>query len=202
MDKDNVNKSGNLISYLVVFFIALYFANKMIPGPSSKPVDFSKAILTEQNIRIALKNEVLQVIPSDHSFPADIIKINIKDNPDVTGQKDIEIFFEPEFWDETHLVKIVGGTMIKVGKTLFINPEIETITLLAVVDMVNKYGQSSKQIGVKIKLSRQLASKVNWAGLAEYHTLDPGNIYRLADDYLINPGIARFLNWAEINFDN
>jgi hypothetical protein len=64
--------------------------------------------------------------------------------------------------------------------------------------MTDQYGKTSTEVVTKIVLTRDLAQKVDWKGLAERHVTDPGNIYRIADNYNIHLGILNKVKTDEV----
>ncbi|MFY9273163.1 MAG: hypothetical protein WBJ83_10850 [Thermacetogeniaceae bacterium] len=167
---------------------------------TKKQFVWTTAEVTEDNIKAALaKNSPATPIVTDSDFPKSITKITIQDSTTKPGQKNIEITYKAgTAWDETDIVKRAGGTMIQAGSILFENPKIEQITLIALTEMTDQYGKTKLEEGTKITLNRETASKIDWKGLADRHTTDPGNIYRIADNYYIHPGIYKNVKPNEV----
>ena len=138
-------------------------------------------------------------IALDSDFPGDISDIKVVDNVSKPGMKNILIYYKPgTSWDETDFVKRAGGTAINVGSLLFSNPKIDEVTLFTQTEMTDQYGKTSLDSVVKIVLNGDIAKKVDWTGLAERHISDPGNIYRICDNYSIHPGILKKVKLSEI----
>ncbi|CEP67833.1 Uncharacterized [Moorella glycerini] len=173
------------------------------PEPTSSQkqasIDWPTAEITEQNIRSALSGEApANPISKDLKFPENITQISIE-NHAKEGQKSILIYYKADTaWDETDFVKRVGGTAIVAASILFQNPKIEQLGIFAQADMTDQYGKTSTEVVTKIVLTRDLAQKVDWKGLAERHVTDPGNIYRIADNYNIHLGILNKVKTDEV----
>lgn len=171
------------------------------PTSSSKqaPIDWPTAEITEQNIRTALSGKApVNPVSKDLKFPENITQISIE-NHAKEGQKSILIYYKADTaWDETDFVKRVGGTAIVAASILFQNPKLEQLGIFAQTDMTDQYGKTSTEVVIKIILTRDLTQKVDWKGLAERHITDPGNIYRIADNYNIHLGILNKVKTDEV----
>ncbi|WP_018086441.1 hypothetical protein [Desulfurispora thermophila] len=162
-------------------------------GEKKEAFNWAGSDVTVDTVKKALEQKTpAKPVFSDTDFPQNITDVQVLDNVAKPGQKNILIYYKSgTVWDETDFVKRVGGTAIQVGSVLFTNPKIEQVALFAQTEMTDQYGKKSLEVGAKIVLSREIAEKVDWKGLADRHTADPANIYHLAKDYYIHPGILR-----------
>ncbi|WP_198470422.1 hypothetical protein [Acetomicrobium sp. S15 = DSM 107314] len=159
-----------------------------------KKIDWPSAEVTEENIRAALSQKPsIDPLWKDSNFAEKITKIEITDHAAKPGQKIINIWYEMgDVWDETDLVKKAGGTTILINSMLFQNDKVEWVTVFAQAKMTDQYGNTELEPVVKIGITKEIANKVNWEGLAEKHAgSDPGNIYRIADNYNIHYGVLK-----------
>lgn len=171
-------------------------------GSTSQPAafDWSKSDITNDTVKQAL-NQKSEVDPTnkDDKFPADITSIDIENNETDSALKDIIIHYKPDAaWDETDLVQKAGGTAIVAGSLLFKNNKIGEVIIFTNTDMTDQYGKTADTPAIKIVLNQDLASKVDWKGLSDKHLLDPGNIYRIAADYYIHPGIMKNVKSSDV----
>lgn len=165
-------------------------------------IDWPTAEVTEENIRTALSQKpTIDPLWKDSNFAEKITKIDITDHAVKPGQKIIGIWYEmDDAWDETDLVKKAGGTAIIINSVLFQNDKVEWVTLFAQAEMTDQYGNTNLKPVIKIGITREIANKVNWKVLAEKHaSSDPGNIYRIADDYNIHYGILRHVKLDKVH---
>jgi hypothetical protein len=72
------------------------------------------------------------------------------------------------------------------------------LAIFAETEFTDQYGNKNTSTGAKIVITRDIADKIDWKGLAERHVTDPGNIYRIADNYSIHPGIRKNLKLNEV----
>lgn len=159
-----------------------------------KKIDWPSAEVTEENIRAALSQKPsIDPLWKDSNFAEKITKIEITDHAAKPGQKIINIWYEMgDVWDETDLVKKAGGTTILINSMLFQNDKVEWVTVFAQAKMTDQYGNTELEPVVKIGITKEIANKVNWEGLAEKHAgSDPWNIYRIADNYNIHYGVLK-----------
>lgn len=166
-----------------------------------KKIDWPSAEVTEENIRAALSQKPsIDPLWKDSDFAKKITKIEITDYAAKPGQKIINIWYEMgDVWDETDLVKKAGGTTILINSMLFQNDKVEWVTVFAQAKMTDQYGNTELEPVVKIGITKEIANKVNWNGLAKKHAgSDPGNIYRIADNYNILYGILKHVKLDEI----
>lgn len=170
------------------------------PAVSQKETakDWSTADITEETVKAALagKSEAKPTF-TDKSFPEDITEISIIDTGD--GKKNVWIYYKPESaWDETHLVKMAGSTAIFACSILYQNVQIGDVAFFTQGDFTDQYGKSKTDVAVKLVISNDLAGKADWKGLATRHESDPGNIYRISDNYKIHLGIKKNIKANEI----
>lgn len=164
-------------------------------------IDWPSAEVTEGNIKAALSQKPsIDPLWKDSNFAEKITKIEITDHAAKPGQKIIDIWYEmDDAWDETDLVKKAGGTAIIINSILFQNDKVEWVTTFAQAKMTDQYGNTHLEPVVKIGITREIANKVDWKGLAEKHaSSDPGNIYRIADNYNIHYGILRHVKLDKV----
>jgi len=156
--------------------------------------------VTEDNIRKALSGKApVDTVLKDSEFPKNISSIEIVDNANIEGHKNVMLHYTSgTVWDETDLVKKAGGTAIIAGSILFNNPKIETVGLFTETEMTDQYGNTEQEVVIKIVLTCEIANKINWEGIADRHITDPGNIYRIADNYFIHPGVLKNLKLDEV----
>jgi hypothetical protein len=157
-----------------------------------KPFNWPKEDITVETVKLALKQKApASPVSKDLRFPKNITDIIIL-NSNNPGHKIVTIYYKSgPYWDETDLVRRSGGTAIEVGSLLFLNPKIDQVSLFALVKMRDQYGNEKLDVGTKIILKKDMAIKANWKGLAEIHELDPTNIYKIAAEYYIDPGILK-----------
>ena len=149
---------------------------------------------------------VLKLTSSGASVPGaikitkdNIIKIDVLKNVPNQGENTVSIYFKPgAVWDETDLVRGVGGGIIAASSGLFANSSVSRVVYFAQAETTDQYGKTATQTVIKVDLSRNIADKVDWAGLADRHLTDAGNIYRIADYYKINSGIRGRINTDKI----
>ncbi|NLT20944.1 MAG: hypothetical protein GXY16_08095, partial [Syntrophomonadaceae bacterium] len=161
--------------------------------------DWSTADITEDTIKAALagKTDVMP-IPIDNDFPKSITKIEILDIGN--GKENVWIYYTMgSVWDETDLVKKAGGTAIFAGSILYKNPNVEDVAIFAQGDFTDQYGKSNVSTAVKIVIKNPMNEQVDWKGLADLHVTDPGNIYRIVDNYSIHPGVFSELKKNEVS---
>ena len=169
-------------------------------APIAVPVATSPAPIVPQGSPVLPEltpETVLQLSSSGVSVPGAIkitkdntVKIDVLKNVPNQGDNTVSVYFKPgAVWDETDLVKGVGGGIIAASSGIFSNQSINRVVFFAQAEMTDQYGKASTQTVVKVDLSRSLADKIDWKGLADRHLTDPGNIYRIADYYKISPGI-------------
>lgn len=165
-----------------------------IETATSELFDWARAEITASNIKTALSQGFsANPIMLDYHFPQDITQIEVTESTKSNGYKNISISYYPTmlFINESHLVKVAGGTFIAACSKLFENPKVQLVSLSTVVDMTDEYGKTKTEPVIQITMMRQTADKVDWKGLAQRLSPDPGNIYRIADDYYIDPNILR-----------
>lgn len=182
------------ILMLCMFVLVIYTGTSYGWFGKKNKIDWPIAEVTEENIRVALSQKPsIDPLWKDSNFAEKITKIEIIDHAAKPGQKIINIWYETgDAWDETDLVKNVGGTAILINSVLFQNDKVEWVTMFAQAKMTDQYGNTELEPVVKIGIKRETADKVNWEGLAKKHAgSDPGNIYRIADNYNIHYGILR-----------
>jgi len=198
--------------FYVMFIVALIDVISEGPTPQNtdieKPVTSSQkeptlnwptADITEENINKVLASDTdVDPISMDIEFPNNISKVEIIDIGD--GKKNVWIYYAMgSVWDETDLVKRAGGTAIFAGNILYQNPNVEDVALFAQGEFTDSYGNTSLDTAVKIIMNKALADQVDWKGLADRHTTDPGNIYRIVDIYSIHPGVLSRIKASEID---
>jgi len=169
-------------------------------GGEKEAFNWAVSDVTVDTVKKALEQKPpAKPVVRDTDFPKNITEVKVIENLAKPGQKNIHIYYKScTVWDETDFVKRVGGTAIQVGSILFMNPKIEDVALFAQTVMMDRYGKESLEVGAKIMLSRNLARKVDWKGLADRHVVDPANIYHLAEGFYIHPGILRNVNLHEV----
>lgn len=178
-------------------------ASEAQPAPEKPSFDWAAADVTENNIKSALAEETTidSGITTDVNFPDDITEIQIIDITEKEGQKRLLITYKLDnAWDETDFVKKAAGTILVAGSQLFVNTKIEQITLISQTEMTDKYGKSELTDVASITLTRETADKIDWKGLAWRQVTDPGNMYRVADNYYIAPGILKDVKFDEVKF--
>lgn len=161
--------------------------------------DWSTAEITEETVNKALAGKT-DVKPSSMGidFPDTITEITIVALGD--GKKNVWIYYSMgSVWDENDLVKKAGGTAIFTGNLLYNNPNVEDVAIFAQGEFTDQYGKTSLDTAVKIVLNKSLADQVDWKGLADRHVTDPGNIYRIVDNYSIHPGVFSKLKKGEVS---
>jgi len=199
MPENGENKKkgkGTGIGCLIILIVLVVIGIMLFKGDSSNKSSSSwpSAEVTERNIRAALSQKPsIDPLWKDANFAEKITKIEVIDHAAKPGQKIINIWYETgDAWDETDLVKKVGGTAILINSMLFQNDKVEWVTVFAQAQMTDQYGNTELEPVIKIGITREIANKVNWKGLAEKHAgSDPGNIYRIADNYNIHYGILK-----------
>lgn len=161
---------------------------------------WAEAAVTVETVKKALKEKPpVEVTYTDLDFPKNITDVQVIDNANKPGQKNIMIYYKSgAVWNETDMVRRAGGTAIEICSILYANPKVEDVAIFAQTEMTDQYGHTSLENGVKIVITRDIANKANWKGLAERHTTDPGNIYRISGNYYIHPGILKNVDLEKI----
>ena len=204
-EKKEPSKKDTAIGCLALIVIAtalIFLLKGCFGGDDTKTVtiDWHASEIAVENVKASLAgNYGFKPSSIDIGFPGDISKVDIIDNAANPGMKNIQIYYQPaSYWDETDFVKDAGGTAIYAGSVLFANPKVEEIVMYAQTEMVDQYGKTNLDNGVKIVIDRELAAKSNWQGLAQRHTSDPGNIYRICGNYSIHPGLLKNVKTEEV----
>lgn len=201
-----------------IFYITFLVAciNVISEGPAPQNVDTEKPVtssqkepepafewgtsdITKENVVKALagKNDV-KPISMGTDFPDNITEITIVGLGD--GKKNVWIYYSMgSVWDETGLVKKAGGTAVFASNILYQNPNVEEVALFAQGEFTDQYGKTNLNTAVKIVINKSLADQVDWKGLADRHATDPGNIYRIVDNYSIHPGVMSAVKTSEID---
>lgn len=200
--------------FYIMFIVAFIDVISEGPAPQNtnteKPVksgqqepepafEWGTADITKENVVKALAGKTdTGSISMDRDFPESVREIEVISLGD--GKHNIWIYYPMgSVWDETDLVKRAGGTAILAGSILYKNPNIEDVALFAEGEFTDQYGKSNVNTAVKIVLKRSLADQVDWKGLADRHVTDPGNIYRIVDNYSIHPGVFAQLKKNEVS---
>lgn len=178
-------------------------AAKKAEGVKQEPAvnngSWATAEITEDTIKKALagKSDAKPTF-TDSNFPKDITEIRIIDIGE--GKKNIWIYYKPKSsWDETHLVKMAGSTAIFGCSLLYQNAQVGDVAFFTQGDFTDQYGKSKTDVAVKLVITSDLAKKVDWKGLAEMHESDPGNIYRISENYNIHLGVKKNIKSEEIS---
>ena len=188
---------------LVTGFVAMGIGGAILPEeqqtskePSNqkKEVGWLNANVTEDAVRAALSKErTADPVWKDDRFPKNITEIEIYDLFEPEGQKKVAIRFKPEsILYETDFVRKVGGTAIGICDILYRNKMVEEVCVFAQLEMTDQYGKSELENVIKICITKAIANKIDWNGP------DPGNIYRIADNYNIHLGILRNVDLNEV----
>ncbi|MFA5385898.1 MAG: hypothetical protein WC364_14795 [Eubacteriales bacterium] len=140
-------------------------------------------------------------------FTADNAKMALAQNKDfeqaevVIEGGNAQVIVKPEtFWDDTDLVKMAGEAAISAGDILFKNPNLAQLKVITSAVMTDQYGNEKTESAAYLIIKRETAGKINWTGLAERHISDPGNIYRVVDDFYVHPGVLKNVKTTEIKF--
>jgi len=192
---------------LIVIVVAVIVVVSALSGGGDK--EAGKALetwasatdISQEAIATALGTKPpAEPVADDYKFPKSISKIEVSDNAG-GGKKVNVVFTSADVLDETDFVKRAGGTAIEIGSILFQNPEISMVIIVDQIEMTDKYGKKKLEDGAKLILDKATADKVDWKGLADNHTMDPGNIYRLTNTYEINPGILKNVKLDEVKLN-
>lgn len=154
-------------------------------------INWTNAEVTADNVKAVLSGKAsVNPVPSDSKFPESIYNIDVIEN--VEGNKNILIYYNSgDAWDETDFVKKVGSSAIIAGSMLFDNPRIDQVGIFTSTNMTDQYGKTKSETVAKIIINRKTADKIDWKGFSDRHVNDPGNIYRVADSYVIHPGVLK-----------
>lgn len=190
--KSKAAGAGCLTILVVLIAIGIMFFAK---GGSSKPSSWPTSEITPETVAAALKEDSgLNPIWECRNFKDNIVKVEVIDSAINPGHKNLSVFFKiGQVWDETDLVRCVGGTVLSACSILYQNPKVDTVGMFALGEMKDQYGNSSLETVVKIIFNRDIANKINWEGFTEQFNLDPGNIYRIAESYHIHNGVLRYV---------
>lgn len=163
------------------------------------PEGWPAADITKDTVKAALDGKTdVKPSPMDSDFPDNISEIRIIGLGD--GKKNVWIYYSlGSIWDETDLVKKAGGTAIFTSNILYKNPNVEDVALFAQGEFTDQYGKSDMDTAVKIVIRKSLADQVDWKGLANLHATDPGNIYRISENYSIHAGVLSEVKSSEID---
>ncbi|USB32534.1 hypothetical protein [Paenibacillus sp. YPG26] len=164
------------------------------PGVEEPAFDWSKADVTEENVRKALANEVTAVsIPLNETtfrrFAA---------SSDTTGEY-IEITVNPgAFWDSKDFVKIDGGSLIAYSKILFNNPKVYEVSVSVNIDNVS----GGENDGVYISWRREQVKDVDLEKVLDNVIGDYTVPYQLARKYSIQKELYDSLESFDLPKDN
>ena len=162
---------------------------------------WKKETLTEQNVKnaLAIETDVTNAALEDLSYVNSITKITIADDLNGLGKKDILIYYTVNSsWDETHFVKTAGRVAIAACSTLFQNPDVNSVSMLAETKVIDQNEKSSLDTGVQIDIGQATAAKIDWQKTADRSGSYPGDIYGIADRYYIHPEIMRNVKTDEV----
>jgi len=196
--KSKAAGAGCLIIILIVLIaIGIMFFKR---DGSSKPSSWPTSEITPETVTAALKEDSgLNPIWQCRNFKDNIVKVEVIDSAINPGHKNLSVFFKiGQVWDETDLVRCVGGTVLSACSILYQNPKVDTVAMFALGEMKDQYGNSSLETVVKIIFNRDIANKINWEGFTEQFNVDPGNIYRIAESYHIRNGVLRYVKSDKI----
>lgn len=190
--KTKATSAGCLIILVVLIAIGIMFFKR---NGSSKPSSWPTSEITPETVAAALKEDSgLNPIWECRNFKDNIVEVKVIDSAINPGHKNLSVFFKiGQVWDETDLVRCVGGTVLSACSILYQNPKVDTVGMFALGEMTDQYGDSSLETVVKIIFNRDIASKINWEGFTEQFNVDPGNIYRIAESYHIHNGVLRYV---------
>ena len=190
--KTKATSVGCLIILVVLIAIGIMFFKR---NGSSKPSSWPTSEITPETVAAALKEDSgLNPIWECRNFKDNIVEVKVIDSAINPGHKNLSVFFKiGQVWDETDLVRCVGGTVLSACSILYQNPKVDTVGMFALGEMTDQYGNSSLETVVKIIFNRDIANKINWEGFVEQFYIDPGNIYRIAESYHIRNGVLRYV---------
>ncbi|MDI6711450.1 MAG: hypothetical protein QME76_12350 [Bacillota bacterium] len=160
-------------------------------GATTAPqVDWPTADVTSENVKAAiggLDDPGHAVKVKGHLVSVDVTDHAGTDDP---GDKIVTVVIDPgEVWDETHFLKIAGGSATAAMEVLFKNPKVQRVVFEAQTTMVDQYGKSNKETGARIMLERATADKIDWKGFKDKQLVAYTSIYDIADDWDVHPGI-------------
>lgn len=198
---ENARKKTGCAALLGGFILLLVIALLLTPrgcrreDPSALK-SWAGGEVTETSVRAALSSAPHKLkVMDDPDFPDNIDRVDVVDSAAAgEGHKNVAIFFKTWATSETALLEKVGGTFIFACSVLYGNPKVETVSLRAMAQMRDELGNTSDEVVARLELSREVARKINWEGLATRHSGDPGNIYRIATDYYVHPAVLANAN--------
>lgn len=207
MENAEPKKKKNIGCLVVIVILALIVIITLASGggDDSKTtsgdslVTWTSAEVTVDTVKTALAGKApISLVLADSSYYQNITDVQVVNHQN-NGKKNILVYYKSgTVWDETDMVKRSAGTAILIYSILYQNPQVEQVAVFAQTDMTDQYGKTSTETGVKIVLNRETADKIDWKGLADRHTTDPGNIYRLAENYYVHPGILKNVKLDEV----
>ncbi len=198
-EKSQVDKKASTaagVGCLIILIVIIVIIGFKFFGSSSKSVSsWPTSEITPETVAAALKEDSgLNPIWECRNFKDNIVKVEVIDSAINPGHKNLSVFFKiGQVWDETDLVRCVGGTVLSACSILYQNPKVDTVGMFALGEMTDQYGNSSLETVVKIIFNRDIANKINWKGFTEQFNVDPGNIYRIAESYHIRNGVLRYI---------
>lgn len=152
------------------------------PKPTELVFNWHSAEVTEENVRLALENNVstAMAIPiKEETFR------RFTTSEDLEGQY-IELTINPgTFGDEKDFVKKAGGSLIAYSKILFENPDVYEVSLDVKIDNVG----GGENDGVYISWRRDQAENVDYDSVLDNMFGDFTIPYTLARKYRIDSSI-------------
>lgn len=156
--------------------------------------DWTKADVTEENVRKALANEVTAV-----SIPLNEATFRkFTTNSDISGEY-IEITINPgAFWDSKDFVKKAGASLIAYSKILFKNPKVYEVSVSAKIDNVG----GGENDGVYISWRREQVEGKDLERVLDNVIGDYTTPYQLARKYSIQKELYDSLENFDLPRDN
>ena len=114
--KSQVDKKASTaagVGCLVVLIVIIVIIGFKFFGSSSKPSSWPTSEITPETVTAALREDSgLNPIWQCRNFKDNIVKVEVIDSAINPGHKNLSVFFKiGQVWDETDLVRCVGGTV-------------------------------------------------------------------------------------------
>ena len=94
---------------------------------------------------------------------------------------------------ETDLLTVAAQTTYSALRALFMNPQVESVSVNIVADWTDQYGRTTEEPTTSVFLAREFVdSRIDWDGLRDLVYADNKHIFcivELAEDYYIHPAI-------------
>lgn len=165
--------------------------------------EFQNQEITEENVNLALLNpdkilredEISRVEVADY-FPDeyDVSEELFKEAEGGSVDKIVTIYYKPGItWNEKDLLRKTVDTTVKASKRLFSNQRLGFLTIVTEGDFTDQYGNTETRDAVKVGLSKETVSKINWENFEDMVYVDYKKLFEIADSQYLHPSVQRTL---------